>query len=351
MRVTGLALGLLYLFTSSACSPAMLDRVAIDRVVRETLTQPDLSKACASGESLTHALAAGAPEKRPPLRALMFSESTAGMCSELRSREDVLESLRTLKNVTTLGPERTAAVKDARYRADRLRAEAAVRFERSWTHLEAFYGPLGGDTCPRIKEKDEVVMVIGLVAGVLALIHDKGSGSTLGVPLDRINVVGRAATCLDDETWWYAPSALQAAAWAMVPGTGPENVDPWVLLEQAATKGDLTGVRFARGLQVQIAANSGRQDVLASGIRAHARSLKEMNAPDRWMLLDEYARLVSLYESDLLWTEAEGHRTPVFGELPGDAAAQAMPDIFGGDPFGVDPFGNSTDETESQETP
>ena len=75
MRVTGLALWLLYLMTSTACSPAMLDRVAIDRVVRETLTQPDLSKACASGEALTHALAAGAPDRNPPLRALMFSES------------------------------------------------------------------------------------------------------------------------------------------------------------------------------------------------------------------------------------------------------------------------------------
>ena len=45
----------------------------------------------------------------------------------------------------------------------------------------------------------------------------------------------------------------------------------------------------------------------------------------------------------LMWIAEEGYRTPVFGQLPGAAAAGEDADPFGGgdgsDPFGDDPFG------------
>ena len=189
-----------------------------------------------------------------------------------------------------------------------------------------------------MKEQDEVVVLVGIVGGVLALLRDKASGGTVGIPLDRINAAGRAASCLDNERWWYAPQALQAASWATVPGTAPDDVDPWVLLEESATKGDETGVRFARALQVRIAINSGLNDVAVQGIKAHAQTLKETPTPEEWNLLDEYSRLVSLHESDLLWTAAAGHRTLDFGELPGDQNEPAGADPFAADPFAADPF-------------
>jgi hypothetical protein len=63
-----------------------------------------------------------------------------------------------------------------------------------------------------------------------------------------------------------------------------------------------------------------------------------------WALLDEYARLVSLHESDLLWTVTAGHVTPRFGELPRAEKEEEFtgPDLFGeGDPFGEAPVEES----------
>ena len=119
-----------------------------------------------------------------------------------------------------------------------------------------------------------------------------------------------------------------------MPGSAPEGVDPWALLAQAAATGDAAGVRVSRALQVFTAANAGSQDLLETAIVAHAQA-RQTPADPAWVLLDEYALSVSLFESDLLWIAAEGRRTEVFGTLPGGS------DV-GEDPFGsdeVDPFG------------
>jgi hypothetical protein len=182
------------------------------------------------------------------------------------------------------------------------------------------------------------------------VLRDRTSGGELGLPLDRINAVGRAAGCLDDSRWWSTPTAIQAAAWATVPGSGPQDVDPWQLLSDAADKGDASGVRVARALHVRMASNAGLSEMVAEGISAHAASLNTTKMDMEWALMDEYARLVTLHESDLLWTDAEGHRTPTLGELPTDEAeVSSTEDVFGDDPFGDDPFDepsapDSTDE-------
>ena len=310
-----------------------IERFTIDKIVRQSLTQRDLAKACSMGEALTHPLTAATPDRNPPSRALVVAELTSGMCYELVAREAELRVARAKTNLRNDPVGKASEIKDARALADRLNAEAALRFDRAWTHLEDHYGTLGTDVCPRVNTKDEVVVLVGIVGGVLALLRDKASGGSVGIPLDRINAAGRAASCLDNERWWHAPQALQAASWATVPGTAPDGVDPWALLEESATKGDATGVRFARALQVRIAINSGLNDVASSGIKAHAQTLKETSTPEEWNLLDEYSRLVSLHESDLLWTAAEGHRTIDFGELPGDEDDAATADPFAADPF------------------
>jgi hypothetical protein len=315
-----------------------IERFTIDKIVRQSLTQRDLAKACSMGEALTHPLTAATPDRNPPNRALVMSELTSGMCYELLAREAELLVVRSRTNLRNDPIGKAAEIKDARALTDRLNTEAALRFERAWTHLEAHYGTLGTDVCPRVKEKDEVVLLMGIVGGVQALLRDKASGGTIGIPLDRINAAGRAASCLDNERWWHAPQAIQAASWATVPGTAPDDIDPWALLEESAKKGDSTGVRFARALQVRIAVNSGRNEIAAAGIKAHAQTLKETPTPEEWNLLDEYSRLVSLHESDLLWTAAHGHRTLDFGELPGDEEAAAVVDPFAADPFAADPF-------------
>jgi hypothetical protein len=170
----------------------------------------------------------------------------------------------------------------------------------------------------------------------LALIHDRRGGGTHGIPLDRLLEVARASECLDDATWWHVPMALRAGAWATIPGSGPAGSDAWALLDEAAGKGDVSGVRVARAVQALIAGNSGATDVVEAAIKAHAASLEGTPQASDWALLDQYALQVTTHESDRVWTAAKGHRTEAFGALPSDVKEEIrVPDMFSGsDPFG-----------------
>lgn len=296
------------------------------------LAVPDLGEACTLGAALRHALAGLTSEDHPPRRALVIAEATAAMCAEREAWEANLAVAAARRAVASGGD--LARVTDARAAADRWHVEAAQRFERAWLQAEAHWGPLGGE-CPRIRPDDEIVWLVGLVSGTLSLLHDRSAGGPMGVPTDRLALVARAASCVDDTAWYHVPSALQASAWATVPGSGPADSDPWDLLDQAAARGDAAGLRVARALQVRLAANAGRDDIVARGIRAHASALEARAPVPDLALLDVYAHWISLHESDLLWTTARGHRTERFGALPDDPVpADAAP---GFDPFDARP--------------
>ena len=344
-RIGALSLALALL---TACA-GKVDAFTVQRVVPRALAGGDLEMVCATGEGSTYTLAGVTKADNPPNRAMIIGNATGAMCAELRAWEDDLASLRAEHLYE--GEAQIAAIKDARHAAERHHAVAAERFWTAFAHTEAHYGPVGDD-CPSFsKKRDELTYLIGLVAGSSALIHDKAAGSPVGVPLDVLPRVARAAGCLDDAAGWHAPSALQAAAWATVPGSGPEGVDPWALLAESAAAGDTTGVRIGRALQVQIAANAGRAEVTREGIELHATALKSAEADPRWVLLDEYARRISLHQSDLIWTRERGYRTPTLGEFPEAPGATGPEDPFGADPFGGDPFGGPAAEDPADDAP
>jgi hypothetical protein len=325
----------------SGCA-SRLDRFVIERPIAEALRLPDVDLACRSGNANVP-IAAGLTPNRPPHRALAILETTAAACSEKSAMEAELRSEQAA--VLTEGEVRVAWVKDAREAERRHRVETARRLWRSWAHLEAAYGPVGG-ACPQLRrEVDEFTWLLGLVAGANALLQDQAGGGQVGVPQDILGKIARGAPCLDDATWWYAPSALAAGSWAMVPGSGPAGVDPWKALDEAASKGDTTGVRIARAVQVQLLANAGREEDVVSAIQAFAKG--SVPPPERWALLDAYAGMVVRHQADLLQVRARGFRSADLADLPG-AAAPATPgtdapgvDPFGADPFGADPFGEN----------
>lgn len=322
------------LLASTGCA-AKLDRITLDRIVDRGTDYGDTGKVCALGAALGHPL--GSLTAEEPHKAMAIAEGTAAVCAEAAAWEADLDAARAKHNLLALGDLRAAEITDARLRAERAHTLAATRFELAWDQAEAAFGPIGSGACPKIAERDQFAYLFGLVSGTLALLHDKAGGSRNDIPMDRLSLVARGAECLDDDHWWHAPAALKAAAWATVPGSGPQGVDPWALLDDAAGKGETSGVRVARAIQVLIAGNNGRDDVLGPAIKAHAASLAA-TAPDaEWVLLDTYAREIALHQSDLSWTAAAGHRTETFGALPSDAAAPVPtgPDLFGGaDPFG-----------------
>ena len=336
------------LAATTGCA-AKIDRFTIDRVVAVGTDVPDTGKVCHLGAALAHPLAS--LSRKAPHKALVIAELVSALCDEGVANEAELDMDRAKANLSALGAERADEITDARIRSERAHAQAAARFERSWQHLVAAYGEIGGEECPRIKEKDEVAYLLGLIGGTLALIHDKRGGTTLDIPLDRLLVVARGTECLDDERWWHAPLALRAGAWATIPGSGPEGVDPWELLDEAAQKGEGSGVRVGRAMQALIAGNSGRGEIVQEAIRAHAASMEATPTDADWALLDRYAFEVSRHESDRIWVDAEGHRTETFGELPSDEKeAPVVPDLFSGaDPFGAAPAAEPEASDEDEE--
>ena len=319
---------------------AKVDRIVIDRVVERALRLPDVDQACAIGESMNSPLASVTSDKRPPRQALLISEFTAALCDEADAQAHELAAAQALSPALGLpGAQRAALARDARLAADRSHMRAAARLGRALDHGQAAFGTLGSESCPRLKAHEELPYMLTLVAGMQLVLHDSAAGGPLGVPKEIILDVARSAQCLDNEDWWYGPAAMQAAAWATIPGSAPDGTDPWAMLAEVAEKSDATGIRVARALQVAISVNAGRDDLAEQAIRDHAAARAETPSSAEFALFDQYALNLSRHQSDLFWMKEEGHRTPVFGELPGDSTPESSPELDGPDPFAEDPFG------------
>jgi hypothetical protein len=339
---------LLFLPFVMGCS-ATLNKITNKRVIPAMMATPDLDLACRFGNTVAAGVSSANPEQ-PAEHAMLLAHLAAGICAELEAREHKLDGLIALRTVPA-GPDRAAVAADHRIRSQRDFTVAARRYNEAWNYTQDIFGL----DCSTLKPKHEALYLSGLIAGDLALITDSAAGQPYALPQNIILEVGRGASCLDDDKWWGVPSALQAAAWATVPGSAPEGRDPWAMLEAAATKGDAAGVTVARSLQVFTAANAGNDEVLQTAIVAHGAAGLQDRDPD-WVLLDEYARAITLFESDQIWLREAGKRTEVLGTLPGRSD---VPNPFGGasDPFGADPFGTppppaDTDEdTDAEETP
>ena len=343
-----LSLAALIIQTAVGCA-AKVDRFTLDRVLPVGVEHADLSRACVVGDALGIPLEA-LTNKKADL-ALVFADAASAMCAEQDARAAQLDGALARTNLT--GEAMVATARDARIREERFRQIAAYRFDRAFKHLEAHYGTVG-ETCPKIKEKDEFVYLLGLYAGINGMIMDKASGSTVGVPMDILGKVERGTACLDNAKWWHVPASFAWAGRATLLNT--EHGDPWEGLETAAAAGDDEGIRLARAVQVLILANAGKEEQLRAALEAHAASYAEIEANTQWALFDTYATAISLHESDLLWAAEAGHRTPVFGELPGaEAEEDSGVDPFGDDPFGADPFGGGEEpaspDVEDTESP
>lgn len=332
-----LVLAFVLLLTSTGC-PKAVDKITLNRVIDRGRTVGDLGQACALGSSFRHALAAAGTKKHPPYAALIVAESTSGLCAQMEAWDAELAEARVRQAPATDPVAKANQIRDRRIALERANTLAAARFYQAWLQMEPAFGEIGGDKCPKIKQREEIAYVLGMVSGLLAMLHDGAGGGQVGVPLDTLAIVSRGATCLQDQEWWYTPRALQLSAWATVPNSGPEGVDPWAELELGAAAGEQSGVRVARAIQVLVAANSGRTDIVMSGVESHGLSLDTTPRDNEWALLDEYARRVTGHQSDLIWTEDRGYRTPTFGEIPKEPEVPEEPN--GPDPFGDDdPFG------------
>ncbi len=333
-----LALGL------SGCG-GVINGVIKKSVLPDAMRWQDLEMSCTFGES-----AVGLIEpvgKKPAEVAMILGWLPAGVCAEI----DAWEARRTEALIMkTHGGDpalKVAAATDAAYRADRAFALAARRYDTAYGYWESRYGDV--EDCSSLSDKEQQVYLLGVLAGALSVVNDASAKGAVGVPQNRLLDAARATECLDDARFFYIPTAVRGAAWATIPGSGPEGVDAWDMVQDAAAKGDILGQSIPRALMAFTAANAGRDDILEDAILGFDElqpAVPKGAVADEdgnfdlteWRLMDSYGWALSLYQADMVWIRAEGHRAPRLGELP-KVADSGGDDPFGGDPFGDDPFG------------
>lgn len=337
--MTRITLGLFCLATLPGCLRATADRFTTQRVVPTAARIADVDRVCHTGAALGNALAA--LPNRTPHEAMLIADATAALCDEAAANEASLA----VRMAPRIAADPVAATLDLREQERRLRARAAGRFASAWDHAQARFEL--GDTCPEVASRDELTLLVGLLSGTLAMLHDKASGSTHDVPLDTLNRVGRIAPCL--EGWWDTPTAFQAAAWAVVPGSGPDGVDPWEVLRTTAASGDDTGVRLGWALLAVLADNAGREEDVLFALNGAADSFDATPTDPRWALFDAYAHDLLQVQADRLWIDQEGHRVQGL-RPPAPPAPVVAPDA---DPFGADPFADDAPAVDpfSEEAP
>lgn len=321
----------------------LMGSYAEEHMVPYMMASGDQGMACETGVSMGAFLMSFERVTDPPRRAALVTLLAAGMCAEATAWEADLRQSRAVRE------GRATEARDARIAEKRSHTLAAGRFFSAYQQLEGIFGTIG-EGCPdEFEEDDEILFLLGLSAGMLAVVHDRAAEGAAEVPMDIPQAVARAAACLDSDRWWGAPMALQASVWASVPGAAPEDADPWAALEDASAVGEANGVRLARAFQVQILEASGQDAELKDAIAAHVASYDETPSHPDWELLDSYATRMILHVSDRIWTTERGHRTP-FGALgtfwqppqetegqdelfddlfgaPGDDAADEAPDV------------------------
>lgn len=316
----------------------MINGVIKKGVMDDAMAWEDLELSCTFGQS---AVGLVQPVGRQPADvAMIVGWVPAGVCAELDAWEARRQEALIMENHGGAPDEKVAAATDAAYSARRSFALAAKRYDKGWQHWESRYG--GVEDCSKLPDREQQVYLLGLLSGALSVVNDASAKQALGVPQNRLLEVARRSECLDDTRFFHIPQSVRAAAWATIPGSGPEDADPWAMLAEAAAAGDAAGNSIPRALMVFTAANAGNDAVLEEALRGFDGQPVGVDAQGQiteWRLMDAYGRRLSLYQSDLLWIRTEGHRTPRLGELPAPPAGSDDP--FGGsDPFGggADPF-------------
>lgn len=247
---------------------------------------------------------------------------TSGVCVELEALEHELAFLRAMRL------QQPVPAQDARIAQKRLHILAAKRERLAYQRFQKMYGDLPEGKCPKFRNDfDELVYIVGLLAGVQAMVNDAQANQFLNISRDIAPKTIYQSRCINGRKWWDLPDAMQAALWQVAPMLAPAELkeSPMATLHRVAARGKRDGVRLGHVVWAMAAVNSG--DYAAA--RAALRDFTAIDAswqPDaQYRILDVIAGEIMQAVSDRLWTEAVGHRTPMgaLGTFWDDVPAQA----------------------------
>ena len=234
--------------------------------------------------------------------------SSAGVCAENQAVNEEMRYLRASRE------KRSDEALDARVTQKRQLALAADRqytaFIRMKTKLEQKYFFKYGTSCPAFKRDfDEMVYLLGSIAGLQAMQNDIAAQQTVGVSTDTAPLVERAISCLDNAKWWGTPQAARAVVWSIIPG-GADGKDVKGTFDANMTLGESKGVRLAHVLAAVAAQSSDDQPRLREVMKRFANVKNFKPNPD-YRLIDAIAQVQLQNISDRMWTQNTGSRTPL----------------------------------------
>lgn len=286
-----------------------------DEAIPYLMSQGDLASACQMGQAMGPVLMSFHRVGLEPAQIGIGTHMAAGMCAEMDQRERELARYRALYEL------RSTEAQDALVREKQAHSLAASRMILAYENAVAAYGDLS-EKCPEYKsDTDALLSLLGLASGALAILHDFNSEKAVGISLDIPGKIEKGAQCFDDDKWWGMPTALRAAIWLSIPGSGPEGVDPIEAMKTAAAKGDAQGVFLARAMQIMMLATVGQPENMCQSMTE--AKLKDGNGD--FAMLNAYARSMIQHQADIAWTKAKGYRAPLnWAQCPVAEAASTM---------------------------
>lgn len=278
------------------------------------MSQGDLESACQMGQAMGPVLMSFRRVGLNPEQIGIGTQMAAGMCAEFRQREHELARYRALHE------GRAGEAQDALVREKQAHSLAASRMISAYENAVAVYGDLS-ESCPKFgDDTDALLSLLGLASGALAILHDFNSEKQVGISLDIPGKIEKGAQCFDDAKWWGMPSALRAAIWLSIPGSGPEGVDPIETMKQAADSGDAQGVFLARAMLIMMAATVGRSDAMCEAMQ----NAKTSGSNGDYAMLNAYAQGLIRHQADIAWTKQKGYRAPLALAQCPEAASPAI---------------------------
>lgn len=286
-----------------------------DEAIPYLMSQGDLASACQMGQAMGPVLMSFHRVGLDPAQIGIGTHMAAGMCAEMDQREHELARYRALYE------QRSTEAQDALVREKQAHSLAASRMILAYENAVAAYGDLS-EKCPEYKnDTDALLSLLGLASGALAILHDFNSEKAVGISLDIPGKIEKGAQCFDDDKWWGMPTALRAAIWLSIPGSGPEGVDPIEAMKTAAAKGDAQGVFLARAMQIMMLATVGQPENMCQSMTES----KLKDGSGDFAMLNAYARSMIQHQADISWTKVKGYRAPLnWAQCPVAEAASTM---------------------------
>ncbi|MFT3856422.1 MAG: hypothetical protein QM742_02530 [Aquabacterium sp.] len=234
--------------------------------------------------------------------------SSAGVCAENQGLNEEMRYLRAARE------KRADEAQDARIAQKRYQALAAERqymgYVRMRNKMEQKYFFKFGSECPRFKRDfDELVYLLGSIAGLQAMQNDISAQQTVGVPTDIAPIVEKALNCLDNKKWWGVPQAARAAVWSILPGAS-EGKDVKGTFENSMKLGEAAGIRLSHVMVAVAAQSTDDKDTVRATLKRFS-NIKDFKPNAQYRLLDAIAQAQMINVSDRMWTQATGTRTPI----------------------------------------